>query len=136
MSKTLYKRRGGGQLGNLLPAFVISFRGATWPFCRLIMTDTDVTFSFLSKSINLSYKDIERITITRTGYVQFIAKQPSLSFAFTGFGIRQITDILQRKEVPLDPVEEAKVNTAAMIVTLQAAFVGIVLIAIVVSVVR
>ena len=86
------------------------------------MRKSNVTFSLLFTSRTLNYRDITRVTISRSGFIQFITKgSPSGDFAFAGAGTRRVVDVLMSMAVPIDATEFRKVGTARVAVTLQIA---------------
>ncbi len=127
MAEILFRQRGGGQLGELLPFYVKTANGATWPFCRLVMTEADITFSFIRQQRTLRYTDLSAIRISRWGYIQFITNEPSLNFAFSSFGLIKITSILKSKNIAIDPKELKKLKTAVLTVVAQVIFAVVVL---------
>jgi hypothetical protein len=129
MKGILYNRRGGGRVADV-GMTVMNSSAATWPLCRLVLGEDDVVFTFVRKQIALHYEDIAQVTISRSGFVKFEAKDVSRSFAFTGIGITSIIGILQSKGVSIDPAELRKVNVARISVALQAIVVIVVVLTI------
>ena len=99
-----------------------NFNGGTWPTASLTLTDDGIVFSFMGKSRSLAYSDVDHFEVTRTGFIRFITKNQSYSFAFTSVGIRKIVSILQDKQVAVDASELAKLPVATFFIWAQIIF--------------
>jgi hypothetical protein len=92
------------------------------------MTDTTVIFKYVIRTTKLEYRDIEKLTLTRSGYVCFFSKRPADSFAFSGWGLSRIVAIAEQKGVPVSRSEQRKLPVAqavVMIATILAIVLGL-----------
>lgn len=131
----LYKKRGAGLTGNADLRYSKS-HAANAPLCRLKLSDSGITFSFVGRKMTLTYEDIERITISKSGYIRFFAKDPTQSFAFASTSTKKIVTILQSKGVTIDQTELDKLNTAVMVIRIENILAVIIIVVVVLLLIR
>ena len=132
-NQTLYSKRGGGYT-TAINTKAMAGR-ATWPFAKLVLRQNDISFDLFSNHINLSYKDIKSVGVTKSGYVTVVANDLQNSFAFTWLGQSKIIKIFQNSGVTLDPDVPSNLPTAKLSTLAQLSFVVIFAVVVIVIIV-
>jgi hypothetical protein len=91
--------------------------GASSPFCKLIISDSTISLQFFKRTESISYADLDRVFISKTGYINFHSEKTS--FGFSHPALHDIAKELTYRGIRVD---KDNIKSGSFLIYLQIAF--------------